>query len=217
MERAEAEYTFTVTGYEDIVCEIVRWPLSVIRLRGRESERLTALASRILEKWRGYTDESAVIYAETDGVPHNTITPIARRRGDDYELDLCLRNNLTTEEHPLGLYHPHAQWHHIKKENIGLIEVMGLAVLPSRLQRELALMEALISEGKDIASEESVAKHAQWASAFAPRLAGHPVEEIRQVLEQEVGKVFLHVLEDAGVFKRDSEGKAAFLRFIDSI
>ena len=217
MERAEAEYTFTVTGYEDIVCEIVRWPLSVIRLRGRDSERLTALASRILEKWRGYTDESAVIYAETDGVPHNTITPIARRRGDDYELDLCLRNNLTTEEHPLGLYHPHAQWHHIKKENIGLIEVMGLAVLPSRLQRELALMEALISEGKDIASEESVAKHAQWASAFAPRLAGHPVEEIRQVLEQEVGKVFLHVLEDAGVFKRDSEGKAAFLRFIDSI
>ena len=157
MERAESEYCFAVKGYEDIACGIVKWPLSVIRLRGCDSGRLVELAAMILDKWRGYTDESVNILSETDGVPHNTITPIARRRGEDFELDLCLRNNLTTDEHPLGLFHPHAQRHHIKKENIGLIEVMGLAVLPSRLQKELELLEAFIAEGRDIAGEASIA------------------------------------------------------------
>lgn len=217
MERAESEYCFAVKGYEDIACGIVKWPLSVIRLRGCDSGRLVELAAMILDKWRGYTDESVIILSETDGVPHNTITPIARRRGEDFELDLCLRNNLTTDEHPLGLFHPHAQRHHIKKENIGLIEVMGLAVLPSRLQKELELLEAFIAEGRDIAGEASIAKHADWANSFAEGLKGQPREVIREILEKEVGKVFLHVLEDAGVFKRDKKGKAAFLRFIESL
>ena len=217
MERAEEEYHFSVKEYHDISCGIVKWPLSVIRLRGRDSDRLVSLASLILGKWRGYTDESAVILAETDGTPHNTITPIARRRGEDYELDLCLRNNLTTDEHPLGLYHPHAQWHHIKKENIGLIEVMGLAVLPARLQSELDLLESFIAEGRNLSEDGTIAKHAAWAASFAGKLKGQPRETIRETLEQEVGKVFLHVLEDAGVFKRDDAGKAAFLRFISSL
>ena len=217
MERAESEYCFAVKGYEDIACGIVKWPLSVIRLRGCDSGRLVELAAMILDKWRGYTDESVNILSETDGVPHNTITPIARRRGEGFELDLCLRNNLTTDEHPLGLFHPHAQRHHIKKENIGLIEVMGLAVLPSRLQKELELLEAFIAEGRDIAGEASIAKHADWANSFAEGLKGQPHEGIREILEKEVGKVFLHVLEDAGVFKRDKKGKAAFLRFIESL
>lgn len=217
MERAESEYCFAVKGYEDIACGIVKWPLSVIRLRGCDSGRLVELAAMILDNWRGYTDESVNILSETDGVPHNTITPIARRRGEDFELDLCLRNNLTTDEHPLGLFHPHAQRHHIKKENIGLIEVMGLAVLPSRLQKELELLEAFIAEGRDIAGEASIAKHADWANSFAEGLKGQPREVIREILEKEVGKVFLHVLEDAGVFKRDKKGKAAFLRFIESL
>ena len=217
MERAESEYCFAVKGYEDIACGIVKWPLSVIRLRGCDSGRLVELAAMILDKWRGYTDESVNILSETDGVPHNTITPIARRRGEDFELDLCLRNNLTTDEHPLGLFHPHAQRHHIKKENIGLIEVMGLAVLPSRLQKELELLEAFIAEGRDIAGEASIAKHADWANSFAEGLKGQPREVIREILEKELGKVFLHVLEDAGVFKRDKKGKAAFLRFIESL
>ena len=217
MERAESEYCFAVKGYEDIACGIVKWPLSVIRLRGCDSGRLVELAAMILDNWRGYTDESVNILSETDGVPHNTITPIARRRGEDFELDLCLRNNLTTDEHPLGLFHPHAQRHHIKKENIGLIEVMGLAVLPSRLQKKLELLEAFIAEGRDIAGEASIAKHADWANSFAEGLKGQPREVIREILEKEVGKVFLHVLEDAGVFKRDKKGKAAFLRFIESL
>ncbi|MBQ1615876.1 MAG: UDP-glucose--hexose-1-phosphate uridylyltransferase [Ruminococcus sp.] len=217
MERAESEYCFAVKGYEDIACGIVKWPLSVIRLRGCDSGRLVELAAMILDNWRGYTDESVNILSETDGVPHNTITPIARRRGEDFELDLCLRNNLTTDEHPLGLFHPHAQRHHIKKENIGLIEVMGLAVLPSRLQKKLELLEAFIAEGRDIAGEASIAKHADWVNSFAEGLKGQPHEVIREILEKEVGKVFLHVLEDAGVFKRDKKGKAAFLRFIESL
>ena len=217
MEMAPVEEEFTVSGFEDVRCGIVKWPLSVIRLRGRSADVLIRLASAILAKWRGYTDESAMILARTDGTPHNTITPIARRRGEDYELDLCLRNNLTTDEHPMGLYHPHAQWHHIKKENIGLIEVMGLAVLPSRLQKELALLEEFIAEGKEIASDERIAKHAEWAAAFAPMLLGRSRELIRTVLEEEVGKVFLHVLEDAGVFKRDESGRKAFRRFIRTL
>ena len=214
MERAEIETPFAIDGYPDVTAGIVKWPLSVIRLRCGDPERLTALSAHILARWRAYTDREAVIFAETDGTPHNTITPIARRRGDDYEIDLCLRNNLTTEEHPMGLYHPHAQWHHIKKENIGLIEVMGLAVLPSRLQKELAVLEESIAEGRDIASDGQTAKHAEWASGFAPMLRGRSRDLVRTVLEEEVGRVFTHVLEDAGVFKRDEAGRAAFMRFI---
>ena len=217
MEKADIEIPFTVRDYPDVTAGVVKWPLSVIRLRGADPERLTQLSTRILAKWRAYTDRDAMIFAETDGVPHNTITPIARRRGEDYEIDLCLRNNLTTEEHPMGLYHPHSQWHHIKKENIGLIEVMGLAVLPSRLQKELALMEDYIIEGRNIASDERTAKHAEWAADFAPLLKGCSRELVRTVLEEEVGRVFTHVLEDAGVFKRDEAGKAAFMRFIGTL
>ena len=217
MEKAPVEQEFTVPGFEEVTCGTVKWPLSVIRLRSADADKLVRLASHILAKWRGYTDETAMILAETDGVPHNTITPIARRRREDFELDLCLRNNLTTPEHPMGLYHPHAEWHHIKKENIGLIEVMGLAVLPARLQKELDLMERFILEGKDIASEASIAKHAEWAAAFLPELTGKKQEQIHAALEQEVGKVFLHVLEDAGVYKRDDDGKAGFMRFIAAL
>lgn len=217
MERAEIETPFEIKGYEDVTAGIVKWPLSIIRLRSADSGRLTELSTHILAKWRAYTDRDAMILAETDGTPHNTITPIARRRGEDYEIDLCLRNNLTTDKHPMGLYHPHAQWHHIKKENIGLIEVMGLAVLPSRLQKELELLENYIVEGKDIASNEQIAKHAEWAAEFAPILAARSRELVRTVLEEEVGRVFEHVLEDAGVFKRDKEGKAAFMKFIDML
>jgi len=217
MAKAGVEYEFQVQGYEEIACGVVKWPLSVLRLRGADRTRLTDLAAHILAKWRGYTDERATILAETDGVPHNTITPIARRRGEDYEIDLCLRNNLTTAEHPLGVYHPHAERHHIKKENIGLIEVMGLAVLPARLQKELNLLERFIAEGKDVGSDETIAKHAAWASRFAPALRGQPEEVVRATLEREVGRVFLDVLEDAGVFKRNADGKAAFLRFIETL
>ena len=217
MAKAAVEHEFAVPGYKDVTCGIVKWPLSVLRLRGADRTKLTDLAAHILAKWRGYTDASAEIFAETDGVPHNTITPIARRRGEEYEIDLCLRNNLTTPEHPLGLFHPHAERHHIKKENIGLIEVMGLAVLPARLQKELGLLEQFIAEGRDIASDETIAKHAPWASRFAPALRGQPAEVIRATLEREVGKVFLDVLEDAGVFKRGADGKAAFLRFIATL
>ena len=217
MEKAEIETPFEIKGYPDVTAGIVKWPLSVIRLRSADPERLTLLSTGILSKWRAYTDREAMILAETNGTPHNTITPIARRRGEDYEIDLCLRNNLTTDEHPMGLYHPHAEWHHIKKENIGLIEVMGLAVLPSRLQKELDILEDYIAEGKDIASDERTAKHAKWAAQFAPELIGKPREHIRAALEEEVGRVFMHVLEDAGVFKRDENGKGAFMRFTGTL
>ena len=217
MERAEIEEYFTIKGFEDIECGIVNWPMSVIRIRGEKPERLKELSVRILEKWRGYTDKAAMILAETNGEPHNTITPIARRRGELFELDLCLRNNLTTERFPMGLYHPHPERHHIKKENIGLIEVMGLAVLPARLDRELSLLEELIAGGTDLRQNAETAKHADWAEGFAGELKGRPRDEIRSVLEQEVGKVFVSVLEDAGVYKRDESGKEAFGRFIKSI
>ncbi len=217
MEKAPIEKEFKVKGFEDIKCGRVKWPLSVIRLRGSDCSRLTELASHILDRWREYTDESAMIFAVTDSQPHNTITPIARRRGDDFEIDLCLRNNLTTAEHPLGLYHPHAERHHIKKENIGLIEVMGLAVLPSRLNKELTLMEECILNGDSIESHDEIKKHAEWAAAFVPVLQGADRSVIRSTLEQEVGKVFAKVLEDAGVFKRTEEGFAAFDRFIETL
>ena len=169
MAKAEIEKPVVIPGYEDVEAGIVKWPLSVLRIRHKDEKRLVDLATHVLEAWRGYTDEDAFIYAETDGEPHNTITPIARKKGDVFELDLTLRNNITTEEHPLGVYHPHAQYHHIKKENIGLIEVMGLAVLPARLKEEMELLEEYILAGKDVASNEKIEKHAAWVSEFLPK------------------------------------------------
>ena len=214
MAKAPIVETFTVKGYEDVTAGIVKWPLSVIRLQGTDEKRIIDLADHILGAWRSYTDEEAFIFAETDGQPHNTITPIARKRGDLYELDLTLRNNITTEEHPLGVYHPHAALHHIKKENIGLIEVMGLAVLPARLKGELELLKEYILEGKDIRSNESIEKHADWVEEFLPAYPDVNEENIEGILQQEVGKVFCQVLEDAGVYKCTPEGMDAFRRFI---
>ena len=196
---------------------IVKWPLSVLRIRHKDEKRLIDLASHVLDAWRGYTDEAAFVFAETDGEPHNTITPIARKVGDMFELDLTLRNNITTEENPLGVYHPHAQYHNIKKENIGLIEVMGLAVLPARLKEELEILGEYILEGKDISSNEKIEKHAAWAETFLPKYDNLNKDNIQDVLQKEVGEVFVHVLEDAGVYKCTPEGRAAFMRFIETL
>ena len=217
MAKAPIIENFTVAGYEDVEAGIVKWPLSVIRLRGKDTERIIDLADHILGKWRAYTDEGAFIYAETDGTPHNTITPIARMKDGLYELDLTLRNNITTEEHPLGVYHPHANLHHIKKENIGLIEVMGLAVLPARLKGEMELLKEYILERKDIRSNDQIAKHADWVEEFLPAYADVNEDNIMHILEQEVGKVFCQVLEDAGVYKCTDEGLEAFRRFISML
>ena len=217
MAKAPIAIPVTIPGYEDVESGIVKWPLSVLRIRHKDEKRLIDLAEHVLNVWRGYTDEDAFIYAYTDGEPHNTITPIARKVDDTYELDLTLRNNITTEEHPLGVYHPHAQLHHIKKENIGLIEVMGLAVLPARLKQEMALLREYILEGKDIASNETLAKHADWVAEFLPRYASITEENVDHILEQEIGKVFVQVLEDAGVYKWTEEGHAAFLRFVQNL
>ncbi len=220
MARAEVEKAFTVKGFEDVKAGIVKWPMSVIRISSTDSDRLIVLADVILEKWRSYTDEDAFIYAYTDGEPHNTITPIARKRGENFELDLVLRNNITTKEHPLGVYHPHANLHHIKKENIGLIEVMGLAVLPARLKGEMdALADALLA-GTDIRADEILEKHADWVEEFLPN---YPVadrdtkEKITEILHKEIGMVFMQVLEDSGVYKRTEDGCRAFERFIHSL
>ncbi len=220
MAKAEVEKAFTVKGFEDVEAGIVKWPMSVIRIASEDSGRLVALADKILEKWRGYTDEDAFIYAYTDGEPHNTITPIARKRKDKYELDLVLRNNITTEEHPLGVYHPHAKLHHIKKENIGLIEVMGLAVLPARLKGEMDKLADAILAGKDIRKDEMLEKHADWVDEFLPKYEPESradKDEIMRMLHKEVGYVFMQVLEDSGVYKRTEEGRAAFERFLNVI
>ena len=217
MAKAEIEKHVTIPGYEDVEAGIVKWPLSVLRIRHKDEKRLIDLATHVLEVWRGYTDEAAFIFAETDGEPHNTITPIARKKDDMYELDLTLRNNITTEENPLGVYHPHAQYHHIKKENIGLIEVMGLAVLPARLKEELELLEEYILDGKDVASNEKIEKHAQWVKEFLPKYDHLDKDNIEEVLHKEVGNVFVHVLEDAGVYKCTEEGRAAFMRFVETL
>ena len=190
--------------------------MSVVRLTAADPERLIDLADKILHSWRGYTDEAAFIFAETDGEPHNTITPIARRRGSDYELDLVLRNNITTEEHPLGVYHPHAELHHIKKENIGLIEVMGLAVLPARLKEELAAVADALVKGADLRADECTAKHADWADGFKGKYT-ITADNALDIVEKETGLVFAQVLEHAGVYKRTAEGKAAFLRFLEQV
>ncbi len=220
MAKAEVEKAFTVKGFEDVEAGIVKWPMSVIRIASEDSGRLVALADKILEKWRGYTDEDAFIYAYTDGEPHNTITPIARKRKDKYELDLVLRNNITTEEHPLGVYHPHAKLHHIKKENIGLIEVMGLAVLPARLKGEMDKLADAILAGKDIRKDEMLEKHADWVDEFLPKYEPESradKDEIMRMLHKEMGYVFMQVLEDSGVYKRTEEGRAAFERFLNVI
>ncbi len=217
MAKAEIERTFTVKGFEDVTSGIVKWPMSVIRLSSSDYNRVIALADIILDKWRGYTDEDAFIFAETDGTPHNTITPIARKRGDQYELDLVLRNNITTKEHPLGVYHPHAQLHHIKKENIGLIEVMGLAVLPARLKDEMTRLKEAMLEGKDLRADEILEKHADWVDEFKAKYDSINVENIDEILRNEIGEVFMHVLEDAGVYKRTEKGQQAFDRFTNSL
>lgn len=214
MAKAPIIENFTVAGFEDVTAGIVKWPLSVIRLQCKDEKRIIDLADHILKAWRSYTDEDAFIFAETDGVPHNTITPIARKRGDLFEMDLTLRNNITTDEHPLGVYHPHTHLHHIKKENIGLIEVMGLAVLPARLKEELELLKDYILTGKDIRSNESIEKHADWVEEFLPKYENINASTIENILRQEVGKVFCEVLEDAGVYKCTEDGLNAFRRFL---
>ena len=216
MEAAPVETEVTFRGFESIRAGIVRWPMSVLRLEGPEPTALAALSEKILNHWRGYSDESVGVLAFSDGEPHNTITPIARRSGENYQMDLVLRCNITTPEHPLGVFHPHADKHHIKKENIGLIEVMGLAVLPSRLKQELTDLAQAILQGGDIASDPALAKHADWVAELKGRHTFTP-DNTLEILLQETGRVFAGVLEDAGVYKRTPEGQAAFLRFLDSV
>ena len=216
METAPVEEQLTFKGFEDIKAGIVKWPMSVIRLRGADPTTIAELADKILACWRGYSDESVGVIAFSDGQPHNTITPIARRRGGDYELDLVLRCNITTQEHPLGVFHPHADKHHIKKENIGLIEVMGLAVLPSRLKQELTdLAEAAVA-GKDVSTDDTLCKHAPWLEELKKEYT-FTQENALDIILKETGKVFAAVLEDAGVYKNTHEGKTAFARFVDRV
>ncbi len=216
MAKAPIETPLTFAGFENVEAGIVKWPMSVLRIRSTDDSALVELAGRILAAWRGYTDEKAFVFAETNGEPHNTITPIARQRDGMFELDLVLRNNITTDEHPLGVYHPHAELHHIKKENIGLIEVMGLAVLPARLKEELAVLEQALIDGADIRADERIEKHADWADELKTRYT-FTAENTKDILQKEVGIVFATVLEHAGVYKRTEEGKTAFLRFTASI
>lgn len=240
MVRAPYENEFVIPGFEDVHAGTIKWPLSTIRLQGKDIDRIVELADHILSKWRSYTDEKAFIFAETKGEPHNTITPIARIRkagnpnnnfdsnSDVFELDLVLRNNITTDEHPLGVYHPHAQYHHIKKENIGLIEVMGLAVLPARLKKEMATLEEIIISSGNLLNDETISSHAKWAAEFLPKYGisvsengtvsgANDRDKIIQIIHDEIGFVFSGVLEDAGVFKRNSQGVEAFQRFIDTL
>lgn len=217
MAKAPIEKAFKFKGFEDVEAGIVKWPMSVIRLRCADHKRLTQLSSKILAAWRAYTDEAAFVFAETDGVPHNTITPIARKKGDSFEIDLVLRNNITTDEHPMGVYHPHKQYHHIKKENIGLIEVMGLAILPSRLVSELEAVKNAILNNDDLRASELTASHADWVEEFLPTHPEFNADNAMDIIKEETGKVFLHVLEDAGVYKCTPDGRAAFMRFVESV
>ena len=216
MENAPIAQTLTFQGFADIQAGIVKWPMSVIRLRGSDPGRIADLADKILGAWCGYTDASVSVIAFSDGQPHNTITPIARRRGEDYELDLALRCNITSQEHPMGVFHPHGDKHHIKRENIGLIEVMGLAVLPSRLKKELADLAEAAAESKDISQDEALGKHAPWLAELQKTYT-FTKENALDIILQETGKVFAAVLEDAGVYKNTPEGRAAFLRFVDYV
>ena len=216
MAKAPYEYMFQVKGYEDVTSGIVKWPMSVIRLQSKKPERIVELSDYILNAWRNYTDEDAFIFSETDGEPHNTITPIARMNGDLYEMDLVLRNNITTEEKPWGVYHPEEKLHHIKKENIGLIEVMGLAVLPARLKKEMLTLGEAIVEGKDIRTMEEIEKHADWVDEWRNHY-NITKENVNQILKDEIAKVFVKVLECAGVYKRTEEGQNAFRKFISTL
>ncbi len=216
MAKAPIEKEYKIEGFDGVVCGRVKWPMSVLRLKGNDTKEITRLAGIILKKWRAYSDPKCSIFAETDGEPHNTITPIARKRDGLYELDLVLRNNLTTAEHPLGVFHPHADKHNIKKENIGLIEVMGLAVLPSRLKKEMALLESAILDGRDFSQDDVLSKHYNWFCAFKDNYT-FTSENTADILKAEIGKTFEAVLEDAGVYKRDEEGFAGFDRFVQSI
>ncbi|MBQ7322658.1 MAG: UDP-glucose--hexose-1-phosphate uridylyltransferase [Clostridia bacterium] len=216
MAKAPIERKLHFNGFDSVEAGIVRWPMSTIRLRSADRAALVELADRIQLAWRGYTDADAFIFAETDGEPHNTVTPIARMSGKLYELDLVLRNNITTEEHPLGVYHPHADKHNIKKENIGLIEVMGLAVLPARLLGEMEQLAAALLAGADLRADEMTAKHADWVESF---IGNYTVteENVHEMLNAEIGKTFVRVLEDAGVYARTEAGQAAFVRFADHV
>ena len=216
METAPVEKEVVFPGYENVKAGIVKWPMSVLRLRGKDPRELADLADKILGAWRGYSDEAVGVVAFSDGEPHNTITPIARRRGEDYELDLVLRCNITTQEHPLGVFHPHADKHHIKKENIGLIEVMGLAVLPSRLQKELADLAEAIVAGKDIAADEALSKHAAWVEQLKKQYT-FTADNAHDIILKETGRVFSEVLEDAGVYKNTEEGRKHFLQFVEYV
>ena len=217
MAKAPIIRTCSIPGFEDVEAGIVKWPMSVIRLRSKDTSRLVKAGAHILDVWRGYTDESAFVFAETKGEPHNTITPIARMKNGMFELDLVLRNNITTEEHPMGLYHPHANLHHIKKENIGLIEVMGLAVLPARLKDEMEQLAGAILAGKNIREDEVLEKHADWAEGFRHKYKTITKENIMDILHEEIGLVFAQVLEDAGVYKQTEEGQSAMDRFLHSL
>ncbi|MCM1187159.1 MAG: UDP-glucose--hexose-1-phosphate uridylyltransferase [Lachnoclostridium sp.] len=217
MAKAPVEHSFSVQGFGNVETGIVKWPMSVIRLRSEDKEAAIDLAELILNHWREYTDEEAFIYAETEGEPHNTVTPIARKRGAAFELDLVLRNNITTEEHPLGVYHPHEKLHHIKKENIGLIEVMGLAVLPARLKGEIARLKEAILRGGDLRADENLAKHADWVEEFMPKYDKIDASDIDKILRDEIGLVFMEVLKDAGVYKRTEAGQQGFMRFLESL
>lgn len=217
MEKAPLEKEWTFPGFSDVKAGIVRWPMSCIRLKSPDDSRLVELAGRILAAWRGYSDPDCFVFAQTDGQPHNTITPIARKRGENYELDLVLRNNITTPEHPMGVYHPHDKLHHIKKENIGLIEVMGLAVLPSRLKGEMAeLAKALVQKTPVSQYSQNIVKHARWAQEIQSKYT-ITADNVEEILHKEIGRVFAEVLEDAGVYKMDQQGRAGFVRFLASV
>lgn len=216
MAKAPVETEYSFEGFDDVKAGIVKWPMSVVRLSGKDTNRISELADKILTAWRAYTDEDAFIFAETDGTPHNTITPIARFRDGQYELDLVLRNNITTEEYPDGYYHPHPEYHHIKKENIGLIEVMGLAVLPSRLKNEMEVLKDAMVTGADISADERIAKHKEWADMIMSKYE-ITADNCMDILKKEIGIVFAAILEQSGVFERTEKGKAQFVKFLDSI
>ena len=212
--RAEAEFSFDVPGFEDVDCCVVKYPMTVLRLNSENKNQLCELAGKILTKWRKYSDPDAMIFAETDGEPHNTITPIAHMRDGKYELDLVLRNNLTTSEHPMGLYHPHEELHHIKKENIGLIEVMGLAILPGRLKKEMVELREALLNGEDLCENEELAKHADWADEFMARHSEFNADNAEEIIKDEIGQVFVQVLECAGVYKCTEGGRNHLKKFL---
>ena len=218
MAKAPIEEYVTFEGFEDVTAGIVKWPMSVIRLQGDDTDRICTLAGKILANWREYSDDEAFIIALTDdGVIHNTITPITRFVNGKYEIDLVLRNNITTEEYPDGFYHPHPEYHNIKKENIGLIEVMGLAVLPSRLKAEMAILKDAILENKDIKADETIAKHYDWVMRFKAKYDEINADNIDKIIEDEIGLVFTAILGQCGVFDRNEEGRAQFKKFIASV